>query len=401
MSGLSKTVLLPALIAVLGGCAVSDFDMGTYGYDKQFVSAHGIEVLDLAGEDSCSRVMVAPCLQGRVLTSTTAGEKGASYGWINHKFIASGVTDPQFNSFGGEERFWIGPEGGAFSWFFKKGDEQVYANWKVPSVIDTDAFEVIESSPDKAVMGRSASLVNASGASFDIAFRREVAVLGRDEVSGMLACDVPEDVKVVAYKTDNTLTNEGACAWDAQSGMPSVWILGCFNPSPTTTVFIPYETAGEGMIVKDDYFGKIPSDRLSVRGGFVFFKIDGQYRAKIGLPRGRATEYVASYDSATKVLTILKYTVPEGSPDYVNSQWGEQECAFGGDVVNSYNDGPTDTGVIMGPFYEIETSSPAAALLPGQSLTHSQVTMHLQGSEEGIAAIVKSVFGLSLEDIRV
>jgi hypothetical protein len=45
-------------------------------------------------------------------------------------------------AFGGKERFWIGPEGGPFSWYFKPGVEQVYANWDVPAFIDSDAFEV-------------------------------------------------------------------------------------------------------------------------------------------------------------------------------------------------------------------------------------------------------------------
>lgn len=399
-SGHFPGILIPVLLA-LGACAGNDFEMGTYGYDKQFFAAQGIGILDLAGPDGQSRVMVAPCWQGRVLTSTTGGDAGVSYGWVNHKFIASGETDPQFNSFGGEERFWIGPEGGAFSWFFKKGDEQVYANWKVPSVIDTEPFEVLETSENRAVMASRASLANASGIRFDIGFRREVKVLGREDAAALLGVSIPEGVKAVAYSTANTISNEGSTAWDKSCGMPSVWLLGCFNPTPTTTVFIPYDTAGEGMIVKDDYFGKIPSDRLSVRDGFVFFKIDGQYRAKIGLPKGRAMEYVASYDKASHVLTILKYTVPDGSVDYVNGQWGEQDSPFGGDVINSYNDGPTETGTIMGPFYEIETSSPAAALAPGQSLTHCQTTMHLQGSENDIASIVKEVFGLSLEDIIV
>ena len=43
---------------------------------------------------------------------------------------------------------------------------------------------------------------------------------------------------------------------------------------------------------------------------------------------------------------------------YVNGQWGPQEDPFAGDVINSYNDGPVEDGSIMGPFYEIETSSP-------------------------------------------
>ena len=99
------------------------------------------------------------------------------------------------------------------------------------------------------------------------------------------------------------------------------------------------------------------------------------------------------------MLNILKYTVPTGPCDYVNSQWGEQEDAFGGDVINSYNDGPTETGVVMGPFYEIETSSPGATLAPGQTLTHTQYTMHLEGSPADLEPIARAVFDVSLRTV--
>ena len=67
--------------------------------------------------------------------------------------------------------------------------------------------------------------------------------------------------------------------------------------------------------------------------------------------------------------------------------------------ANSYNDGPTETGVVMGPFFEIETSSPGAALEPGQTLTHTQYTMHLEGAPADLEPIVRSVFGVSLHTI--
>ena len=53
----------------------------------------------------------------------------------------------------------------------------------------------------------------------------------------------------------------------------------------------------------------------------------------------------------------------------------------------------------MGPFYEIEASSPAAALAPGESLSHIQYTIHIQGDSAIIAGIVKNVFGVELEKI--
>ena len=99
------------------------------------------------------------------------------------------------------------------------------------------------------------------------------------------------------------------------------------------------------------------------------------------------------------MLTLLKYSWPEGPADYVNGQWGEQQDAFNGDVINAYNDGPVEDGSVMGPFYEIETSSPGAALAPGESLSHRQTVLHIQGDEAALAGIVQRLFGYDLDKI--
>ena len=54
----------------------------------------------------------------------------------------------------------------------------------------------------------------------------------------------------------------------------------------------------------------------------------------------------------------------------------------------------------MGPFYEIETSSPGAALAPGQTLTHTQYTMHLEGDPAALDPLVRKLFGVSLQTIQ-
>ncbi len=329
--------MLSAAIAA-GASACSDGNkMGTYGYDAGYLASKGIPTIELKSEDGQARVLLAPTLQGRVMTSTTGGEKGPSFGWLNYKALADGFVNPQFNPFGGEERFWIGPEGGPFSWFFKPGEEQVYANWNVPALLDTEAYDVESASGTQAVFVKEQTLRNASGNEFNIGLRRVVTIL---EKAG---------------------TEE---------------LLGVYNEDH------------EGKIVNDEYFGKVPADRLQVGDGLIRFKIDGKYRSKIGLPAGSARDICGSYDPEAGVLNILKYTIPEGECDYVNSQWGPQDDPYHGDVINSYNDGPTETGTIMGPFYEIETSSPAAPLQPGQTLTHTQYTLHLQGP----APILESIF---------
>jgi len=54
----------------------------------------------------------------------------------------------------------------------------------------------------------------------------------------------------------------------------------------------------------------------------------------------------------------------------------------------------------MGPFYELETSSPAAALQPGKGITHKQVTVHLTGDKKLLDEVSVKVLGVSLEKIE-
>lgn len=373
--------------------------MGTYGQDLEFFASRNIGVIELLGKDGEARVLLVPAFQGRVMTSTTEGPGGQSFGWINRKAVSEGFVNPRFNPFGGEERFWIGPEGGPFSWYFKHGEEQVFANWDVPAFIDSEPFEVESATPDEAIFTKETTLWNASGNEFHIGVRRVVKLLTDNEIAADLGVSLPPSVRVVAYSTANTLVNLGPAPWTKETGMPSVWLLGMYPPTPSTVVFIPYDKSCSGRIVKDDYFGALPPGRLIVRDGMVYFKIDGKLRSKIGLPAGSAKDICGSHDPVAGTLTILKYTLPEGDCDYVNSQWGPQDDPFHGDVINSYNDGPTETGEIMGPFYEIETSSPAAALAPGQTLTHTQRTYHFQGAPEDLQTIARTVFGADLNEV--
>ncbi len=372
---------------------------GSYGYDVAFFAEKNIETIELKDEASKACILVVPGYQGRVMTSTANGNEGISYGWINHKLINSGEISSQFNPVGGEERFWLGPEGGPFSIYFRGGKEQVYSNWQVPPLLDTEPFEVISRDRAQVTFGKKGILTNASGTEFRLGIERKVSLLSSAEFASWLKVDIPGTLNGVAYQTENKIVNEGNRAWTKEGGLLSIWLLGMFNPSPTTTVFIPYRQEGDGIVVNDNYFGKVPSDRLVVEEGTIYFKIDGKYRSKIGIPPGRAMNLCGSFDSEKNILTLLWCSLPQGPAEYVNSNWGEQENPFDGDVINSYNDGPVDDGSIMGPFYEIETSSPAVELSPGEAITHTQRVAHIQGDKAELAKIVDQLFGLNLDEI--
>ncbi len=394
------------MIALAAGCVKSTKapEGILFKDDLAFLKAN-TKVVVLSDADGLAQVAVNPDLQGRVMTSTAGGSDGLSFGWINREILASGVNNPHINAFGGEDRFWLGPEGGQFSIFFKKGEPFDLDHWWTPPAINEGAYDVAEQAPDRIRFRKTMRLVNYSGTEFDVAVDREVRVLGAADVEA-LGVPVPAGVKMVAYSSDNRITNAGAAAWTKDTGLLSIWILGMFNPSPATTIVVPFKSGPEaklGPAVNDAYFGKVPADRLVVKEteGVLFFSGDGKYRSKIGIAPARVKPFAGSYDAANGVLTIVHLTVPEGATDYVNSMWAIQEKPFAGDVVNSYNDGPSAPGAKpLGPFYELESSSPAAALAPGETMSHVHTTMHFQGAEKPLDQIARKVLGVGLEDIE-
>ena len=403
----TSTIILVMGAILFGGCQLSSKKLkeskmntkGTYAYDKAFMENH-TNVIELKAEKAA--VLLAPDYQGRVMTSTCDGDQGFSFGWINYDLIQSNKMVEHFNPFGGEERFWLGPEGGQFSIYFQKDKSFDFENWYVPAAIDTEAFQVVSSSPNKAIFERTMALKNYSGTAFNLKVSRKVSLIPEDEISSILGVEL-KNTSVVAYQSDNSVLNSGDQAWDKKSGLLSIWMLGMMTPSPNVTVVIPVKSGDEGELgvkVNDDYFGKVSGDRLKVIDNHVFFKADGKSRGKIGIPPLRANRFMGSYDGKNSTLTILDCSLPEGVTDYVNSAWELQENPYGGDAFNSYNDGPLEDGSQMGPFYELESSSPALALKAGQSYTHSQRTYHFKAGKKELDLIAQKVLGVSITDIE-
>jgi hypothetical protein len=390
-----------SLAALLAAAAPLSAGERTFDEDVAFLRRH-VQVVVL-GEAPSGRVAVVPAWQGRVATSTVGGSPAPSHGWTNDELVASGRVEPHINAFGGEDRLWLGPEGGQFSIFFRRGDPFDLEHWQTPALVDTDAWPVAGRAKDAVSFRREGRLVNYSGTVLDLRLDRTVRLLGGEAVSRALGSPVPAGVRVVAFASENTLTNAGSAPWTKQTGLLSLWVLGMFEPSPRTTVVVPFRAGPEselGPVVNDAYFGKVPAERLVVADGVLFFSGDGRHRSKIGVSPRRARPVLGSYDAERGVLTIVTFDRPEGATDYVNSMWEIQDQPFAGDVVNSYNDGPPAPGAKpLGPFYELETSSPAAALRPGESLTHVHRTLHLRGEASELDAVARRTLGVSLERI--
>lgn len=369
-----------------------------YGEARDFLDKY-TDIVELKGDRSA--VLIAPAWQGRVMTSTCEGEEGFSFGWINRELISSGDTMEHINPYGGEERLWLGPEGGQYALFFKKGDPFEYEYWRTPALMDTQEFILEKNTDDEAAFMKKGKLLNYSGYEFNFHIRRKIELLDNAEIESVLGIETGK-VNAVAYRSENILKNTGKTRWSKDKGLISIWMLGMFNVSPSAVVIIPVKEGDEkdlGPVVNDNYFGTIPDDRLQVKENIIFFKADGLNRGKIGIPPLRSKNIMASYDQDNNALTILLCDIPGGETEFVNSAWELQEEPFKGDALNSYNDGPLEDGSIMGPFYELETSSPALSLNPGEEYNHIQTTIHITGTTEKLNDITLKLLGTTLENL--
>ena len=373
---------------------------GSFGYDLQFLSKHD-EVVLLKSSDSDAQVIVSPKYQGKVFTSTAAGLQGSSFGWVNYKAFDA-VVDSHMNAYGGENRFWLGPEGGRFSLYFKPGAKMVFENWKTPSAIDTERWNVVCKNNRSVTLQKDMRLINYAGTELILTVDRSITILDQQQIMDRFALSPDSSVRAVGYETDNQITNKGEKEWTEKSGMPCIWLLDMFKPSPETAIVIPFNNLNKdsfSRVATTNYFGEIPAERLKYTDTVLFFKADGKSRGKLGIRPGKAKPVAGSYDATNKILTIILFDV-EPASRYLNQEWNTSKPPFSGDAVNAYNDGPLANGSQMGPFYEMESVSPAAFLKPMQSRHHRHSVFHFTGEEKGLNIIAEKVLGVSLENIK-
>jgi len=380
----------------------------SYREAHDFLASH-TRVVELA--EGSARVAVCPEWQGRVMTSTCGGPDGPSFGFIHREFIEAGKPDERFNNYGGEERLWLAPEGGQFSLWFAPGKQQVFDNWFTQPALNEGAWEVVSAADEPGcTMRRRMQLRNASDTRFDLEVTRTVRLLGAEgyeELFGHSAAEIlqRDNVEEVGYETINQVANRGP-DMDADKGLVSVWILGMLNAGPRTVVIVPYRPGPEselGPVVQSDYFGSVPPERLKTLSEAVLFRADGRYRSKIGTSQRRARNVLGSIDFEAGVLTLVHFTMPDDPTAhcYLNNLW-ELPLAepYVGDVANSYNDGPNESGSQLGAFYEIESLSPAEELKTGESFEHRHRTVHVRAPLEVLDELAQAALGISLDKVR-
>lgn len=373
---------------------------GTFGYDLSFLQKHD-SVIVLSANDDKAQVIVSPKYQAKVFTSTADGDNGFSFGWVNYKAF-SGPKDEHMNAYGGENRFWLGPEGGRFSLYFQPGAKMEFTNWKTPAAFDTEPWQVTNKSNDAVTMHKDMQLTNYKGTQLQMSVDRTIKILNNNDIENNTGITLPKEVKAVGYQTDNILFNKGNTEWTEATGMPCIWMLDMLKTTPKTVIVVPYKNAaGKNFtdVATTSYFGEIPAGRLKHDDNKLLFQADGKSRGKLGIKPSFAKPMLGSYDSQNKVLTVTMFQ-PDSSAKYLNQEWNTTKPSFSGDAVNAYNDGPLADGSQMGPFYEIESVSPAAFLKPGASISHKHSVYHFTGDEASLNTIAQKLLGVSLDEVK-
>jgi hypothetical protein len=384
---------------MLNSCTPVTSSKGSFGFDLEFLKKNEPEILVLEDEKGEAKVIISPGLQGRVMTSTAGGDNGISFGWLNYDLLASRKISKHMTAFGGEERFWLGPEGGQFSIYFKQGKDFSFENWQVPKELDSSPFELQSATKTEAKFMQNMHFQNYIGSDLNLRVNRDIRLLTLANIQNLIGINPSGNLKMVGFETTNSITNTGEKPWNETHGMLSIWILSMLNATEKTVVVAPFKTDGEGPIYTDDYFGQVPSNRLRNENGVIFFKADAKYRSKIGISPARALPFIGSYDAEKQVLTVAQFDLPNDKSPYLNGKWELQGDPLQGDAVNAYNDG-INNGTQLGQFYEIESSSPAAALQPGKTLTHHHRTIHFIGDKNILDQISLRVFGIKVDQIK-
>lgn len=377
------------------------YSRGSFGYDLAFLRAYDSEICRLSSHDGLAQVLVSAKYQGKVFTSTAQGMNGRSLGYVNHAFFEKKVMDEHMNGFGGENRLWIGPEGGAYSLFFAPGSEQIYTHWHTPKAFDTEPWDVLSQGQDFVKMSKEMSLPTYRGFALHACVEREIRLFSRSDIQERLGLDLHSQTYTVGYETTQQVTNLNDYAWSPETGTLCLWVMDMLPPSREAVTIIPYRAEGsieQSEVVNTTYFGGTPPDRYHVGEEVILMRTDGEYRSKMGLRPPFSVGMAGNYDPLQRRLTVVRFD-SDPSACYLTQEWDPQADPLVGEVFHAYNDGPLEDGTVMGPFLELESSSPAALLPPRQTLSHTHEVFHFVGDQDDLSTLSCSLLGISLEDM--
>ena len=373
-----------------------DPEGGAFATDLAFLRARDPDLLTLAAGSAA--LVASPKYQGIVFTSTATGEE--SFGYLAREVFDQPTPSPHINGYGGENRLWLGPEGGPYSIFFAPGVPYDRETWYTPPAIDVEPWTLVAHDSAAVSFAKADTLTNRAGTSFAYRIDRTVTLLDDGALAERLAAasprfgESPPGVTAVGYRTRNRLTNIGPEAWTREGGTLCLWALDMLPGGDSVVVVYPLSQNGRSAadtVVR--YFGEMGPDQLRVTGDYALLRGSGAALAKIGLPPGLATGTGAALDYARGTLTVIDYDFdPEGI--YLGMEWRDLADPYAGDAATTYNDPGPDA------FYELESIGEAAFLAPGETADHRHTVYHFAGPTAALEQVATAVTGVGAEAFR-
>lgn len=391
--GSNKLIGLLGCLALLLGCNKS-IERPTFAKDLEFLSK---TIQPIILKDSEARqIIVSAEFQGKIMTSTSNGLGGASYGWFNKGIIASDTVFKNRSKVGSAGRIWFGPDQGPNTIFFKINKATNQVEHAAPKDLDTLPFKVFEQTKSSVILGNTLHLENLKGFHFYIDVKREIEILSKENIEHSLNLNIGKNIRFVGFKSITSMKNIGELNWSKNTGLLSLWDLGCFYPTPKTTVVIPLKGNKQKATV---YFTPLDSTRVKIKKNTLFYKADANYLNKIGTLPEHTVPCYGSYSPEFNLLTIVKFSF-KGGLDYVNAHPEDIGEQYRGDVINVFNDGKLGNIGPFGPFYELETSSAAKALKKGEIIYHTHETYHFEGAKQDLNVVSKNILNVDIDTIN-
>ena len=248
------------------------------------------------------------------------------------------------------------------------------------------------------------SLANYSGTPLDIDVDRTVRLLDRRTSPRISACSLD---RTFAWWDSSRPTPSPTPAASRGSAIPG-WCRcgssGCLRRLLKRQSRFHSCRAGStlGPVVNDAYFGKVPSDRLRVKGPVIFFRGDGQYRSKIGLSPSRARSVAGSYDGRAARADARPVHASGRRRAHTSTRCGK--CS----ASRSKETSSTATTTVrrrQASRRSVRSTSwkrrrRRSASRPTQQHTHVHRTFHLVGPAGDLDRIARATLGVGLGEIR-
>lgn len=388
-----KRVAILLSIATLS-CNKTDKTCTTFADDLAIVQENTTAIVLAEGN---SRVLITPEYEARVLTSSTNGDKGYSNGFLNYEKIKENKIHIGGNPYGGEDRLWIAPLGSKFTLFY--GQKPIKdANWHVPKAFDAEAYSIQSQTKSSVIFTKETTITNNLGTHFKINIDRKISIYSKEKIQEKLNLKLDNNLKYVGFSSRNRITNIGD-DWKEENGIIAPWVLGMFKGNSISTSIFPYSESKEYPLKTSKYLKDLKEDRLIKKEHVLLYKTDGAYRSKIGIKPENTIPLIGNYDVKNNVLTVITFSFNKNGRFLSSDDRDLKNGLWNGDVVNSYNNSPTDKGIPT--FYELESASEAKVLKKEESVTHTHNTFHFSGDKKALNKLCLKIFKSTLDEISL